>query len=61
MLTPKLASRKGTKGGLKPPTRGLESLLRRLVRVDDGVGSDQKCSVGPFVTVKAGIVDNLLF
>ena len=39
---------------------GLEGLLRGLVQVDDGVGSDQKCSVGPFVTVKAGVVHNLL-
>ena len=40
--------------------QGLESLLRRLVQVDDGVGSDQKCSVGSFVAVEAGVVHNLL-
>ena len=40
--------------------QGLEGLLRGLVKVDDGVGSDQKCSVGPFVAVEAGVVDNLL-
>ena len=40
--------------------QGLEGLLRGLVQVDDRVGSDQKCSVGPFVTVKTGVVDDLL-
>ena len=40
--------------------QGLEGLLRGLVKVDDGVGGDQKCSVGPFVAVKAGVVHNLL-
>ena len=40
--------------------QGLEGLLRGLVKVDDGVGSDQKCSVGPFVAVEAGVVHNLL-
>jgi len=45
---------------VKAANEGLEGFLRGLVQVDDGVGSDQKCSVGPFVTVKAGVVHNLL-
>ena len=47
-------------GRVEAPHQGLEGLLWGLVQVDDGVGSDRKCSIGPFVTVKAGVVDNLL-
>ena len=47
-------------GGVETADQGLEGLLRGLVQVDDRVGSDQKCSVGPFVTVKTGVVDDLL-
>ena len=45
---------------IETANQGLEGLLRGLVKVDDGVGSDQKCSVGPFVAVEAGVVHNLL-
>ena len=45
---------------VKSANQGLERLLRSLVKVDDRVGSDQKCSVGSFVAVEAGVVHNLL-
>ena len=46
-------------GGVEAANQGLERLLWSLVQVDDGVGSNQKCGVGPFVTVKSGVVDKL--
>merc|ERR1719264_309021 len=46
--------------GIEATDQRLEGLLRSFVQVDDAVGRDEEGSIGPFVAVQSGVVNNLL-
>ena len=46
--------------GIEATDQRLEGLLRSFAQVDDAVGRDEEGSIGPFVAVQSGVVNNLL-